>query len=51
MRMVDGRRMNVVLNDDFLEEVDCFNYLWSHVAVGGGIDVEVESRMNDIGKV
>ncbi|WP_435325971.1 reverse transcriptase domain-containing protein, partial [Klebsiella pneumoniae] len=32
-RSVDGRRMNIVLNDELLEEVDCFKYLGSHVAV------------------
>ena len=50
-RMVDGRRMNVVLNGKLLEEVECFKYLGSHVAVDGGIDVEVKCRMNEVGKV
>jgi len=50
-RMVDGRRMNVVLNDKLLEEVECFKYLGLHVAVDGGIDVEVKYRINEVGKV
>ncbi len=45
-RLVDGRRMNVTL-----EEVECFKYLGSHVAVDGGIEGEVKFRMNEVGKV
>lgn len=29
--MVDGRRMNVPLNEKFLEVVECYKYLGSHV--------------------
>ncbi len=36
--MVDGKRMNLALNRELLEEVQCFKYLGSHVAVGGGIE-------------
>ncbi len=49
-RFVDGRRMNVALNGKVLEEVECFNYLGSHV-VDGGIEGEVKFRMNEVGKV
>ncbi len=31
-RMVDGKRMNVVLNGKLLEEIECFKYLGLHVA-------------------
>ncbi len=51
MRLVGGRRMNVALNGDVLEEVECFKYLGSRVAVGGGIEGKVKFRMNDVGKV
>ncbi len=34
-----------------LEEVECFRYLGSHVAVDGGIEGEVKFRMNEVGKV
>jgi len=49
--MVVGWRMNVVLNGKLLEEVGCFKYLGSHIAVDGKIDVEVKCRMNEVGKV
>ena len=35
--------------NELLEEVDCFKYLESHVAVDGGICVEVRSRMKAVG--
>jgi len=50
-RMVDGRRMNAVLNGKLLEEVECFKSLGSHFVVDGGIDEEVKCRMNEVGKV
>ncbi len=50
-RLVDGRRMNVALNGEVLEEVDCFMYLGSHVAVDEGIEGEVKFRINVVGKV
>ena len=33
-----GGRMHVILNDEPLEEVDCFKYLESHVAADGGCE-------------
>ncbi len=50
-RMVHGRRMNVALNGKMLEEVECFKYLGSHVAVDGGIDGYMRFRMNEVRKV
>ncbi len=50
-RLVDGQRMNVALNVEVLEEVECFKYLGSHVTVNGGIEGEVKFRMNEVGKV
>ncbi len=50
-RLADGRRMNVTLNGEVLEEVGCFKYLRSHVAVDGGMEGEVKFRMNKVGKV
>ncbi len=37
-RLVDGRGMNVALNGEVLEEVECFKYLGSHVALDGEIE-------------
>ena len=50
-REVDGRRMNIALNGELLEEVDCFKYLGSHVAVDGRIKEEVKFRINEAGRV
>ena len=50
-RSVDGRRMNIVLNGELLEEVDCFKYLGSHVAVDGRIEEEVKFRISETGRV
>ena len=46
-RIVDDRR----LNGEPLEEVECFKYLGSVVAVDGRIETEVKSRINEVGKV
>ena len=43
-RMLDDRRLNIVLNAELLEKNFC-HYLGSHIAVDGGINVEVRSRM------
>ncbi len=51
MRLVDGRRMNVTPDGEVLEEVECFKYLGSRVAVDEGIAGEVKFRMNEVGKV
>ncbi len=45
---VDGRRMNVALTGKMLEDVECFKYLGSHVAVDGGILGAVKFRMNEV---
>ncbi len=50
-RLIDGRRMTVVLNEEMLQEVERFKYLGLHVAVDGGIEAEVKFRMNEVGKV
>ena len=42
-----GCRMHVILNGKPLEEVDCFKYLWWHVAVDGGYERDVVHRMNE----
>ncbi len=41
----------IVMNRKLLEEVECFKYLGMHVAVDGGIDVEVKFRINEMEKV
>ena len=41
-------RMHVILNDEPLEEVDCFKYLWSQVAADGGCVRDVVHRMNEM---
>ena len=39
--------MHVILNGEPLEEVDCFKYLRSQVAAGGGCERDVVHRMNE----
>ena len=43
-RYGNGDRM---LNGEPLEEVDCFKYLGSQVAAGGGCDIDVVHRTNE----
>ena len=50
-RGFDGRRMNVALNDELLDEVKCFICLGSKIIVDREIETEVKSRINDVGKV
>ena len=40
-------RMSVRLNGDQLEEVECFKYLDSQVAVDGRCKIDVVHRMNE----
>ena len=40
-------RMNVILYDEPLEEVDCFKYPGSQVAADGGCKRDVVHRMNE----
>ena len=39
--------MHVMLNDEALEELDCFKYLGSQVAADGGCERYVVHRMNE----
>ena len=39
--------MHVILNSEWLEEVDCVKYLGSQVAAGGGCKMDVVHRMNE----
>ena len=39
------------MNGELLEEVECFEYLRSKIAVDGGIEIKVKSRINGVGKV
>ena len=48
---VDGRRVNVALNGELLELMECFNYLGSKITVDGEIETEVKSSTKDVGKV
>uniref|UniRef100_A0A3P9JM39 ribonuclease H n=1 Tax=Oryzias latipes TaxID=8090 RepID=A0A3P9JM39_ORYLA len=50
-RVKGERRLNVALNGELLEEVECFQYLGSCVCVDGGIAGEVECRMNEVRKI
>ena len=43
--------MNVALNGELLEEVQCFILLRSMITVDGGIETEVKCKINDVGKV
>ena len=40
-------RMHVILNDEPLEEVNCFKYQGSQVAADGGCEKGVVHRMNE----
>ena len=44
--MVTGQ-MHVILNGYMLEEVDCFNYLWSQVAAQSGSERNVVHTINN----
>ena len=46
-RYGNGDRMHVILNGKPLEEVDCFKYLVSQVAVDGRCEWNVVHRMNE----
>ena len=46
-RYGNGNQMHVILNGEPLEEVDCFKYLGSQVAVDGGCERDVLHRMNE----
>ena len=43
-----GGQMHVILSLEPLEEVDCFKYLGSQVAVDGGCERGVVHRMNEV---
>ena len=43
-RYDNGDRMHVILNDEPLEEVDCFKYLGSQVAADGGCERDVVQK-------
>ena len=43
-------RIHVTLNDEPLQEVDCFKYLGAQVAVDGGCERDVVHRMNEMYK-
>ena len=40
-------RMQVMINGEPLQEVDCFKYLGSQVAADGGCERDVIHRMNE----
>ena len=42
----DGARLNVMLNEEALEEVDQFKYLGSVIAANGGVEADVHHRVN-----
>ena len=46
-RYLNEDRINVILNGEKLEEVDCFKYLGSQVAADGGCEMDVVHRMNE----
>ena len=47
LRYENGGRMHVILNDEQLEEVDCFKYLCSQAAANEGRERDVVHRMNE----
>ena len=50
-RELGGRRLNIGLDGEQLEEVDCFKYLGSSIAANGRVESEVKARVNEVGKV
>ena len=46
-----GARLNVKLNGEELEEVDCFKYLGSTISREGGEETEIKARVTAAGKV
>ena len=46
-RYGNGDRMQVILNGEPLEEVDCIKYLGSQVAADGGRERDVVHKMNE----
>ena len=50
-RNEDGARLNVMLNEEALEEVDQFKYLGSVIAANGGVEAVVHHRVNEGCKV
>ncbi len=47
-RMVDDRMMNVALNEKLLEEVKCFEFSVSQIAIAEGTNEEVKFIMNEV---
>ncbi len=45
-----GDRLDVRLDEEMLEEVEIFNYLGSHVALNGKVNVEVGHRVKEANK-
>ena len=46
-RYGNGDQMDVILNEEPLEEVDCLKYLGWQVAADGGNERDVVQRMNE----
>ena len=46
-RFCNCGRMQVILNGEPLEGVDCFKYLWSQVAADGGCERDEVHRLNE----
>ena len=49
--MFGGRRMNIALNGELFEKVECLKYSGLKITVYRGIEAEVKSRNNYVGKV
>ena len=50
-RNEDGARLIVMLNGEALDEVDHFKYLGSVIAANGGVEADVQYRLNKRCKV
>ena len=50
-RCRNGGQMQMIINGEPLEEVDCFKYLGSKVAADGGYEMDVVHRMNELYRV
>ena len=50
-RNEDGARLNVMLNGEAFEEVDQFKHLGSVIAASGGVEADMDHKVNEECKV
>lgn len=45
IRMIGGKKLNIILSEELLEKNECFAYFGSFIAVGRELDGEVQCRI------